>query len=59
MRVAAALLLAAALGGCGFHLRGQATYTFHTIFVNAAGAPTLANALKHALSYTGSATVTD
>jgi len=25
MRVAAALLLAAALGGCGFHLRGQAT----------------------------------
>jgi LPS-assembly lipoprotein len=59
MRVAAALLLAAALGGCGFHLRGQATYTFHTIFVNAAGAPTLANALKNALSDTGSATVTD
>ena len=27
--------MAIALAGCGFHLRGDATYTFHTIFVNA------------------------
>ena len=52
--------LALVLAGCGFHLRGDATYTFHTIFVNPAGAPTLAAELRRALAANGSATlVTD
>jgi len=36
-----AVILAAAvvaLAGCGFHLRGQATYHFDSVFVNAPGA---------------------
>lgn len=48
-----------ALAGCGFHLRGEATYTFQTIFVNAPGAPTLAAELRRALAATGSARIVD
>ena len=51
--------LAPALASCGFHLRGAATYTFDTIFVNAPGSPPLGTALKRALSETGSAKVVD
>ena len=50
-----ALSVITALAGCGFHLRGEATYTFQTIFVNAPGAPTLAAELSRALAATGSA----
>lgn len=53
----AALLLA--LAGCGFHLRGEASYAFQTIFVNGAGAPTLAAELRRALKATGNARVVD
>jgi LPS-assembly lipoprotein len=42
------------VAGCGFHLRGDANYTFQTIFVNGAGAPTLAAELRRALAATGS-----
>jgi LPS-assembly lipoprotein len=52
-------LAAATLAACGFHLRGAATYTFHTIYVNATGSPALGVALRHALEDTGSATVVD
>ncbi|HEY1327798.1 MAG TPA: LPS assembly lipoprotein LptE [Casimicrobiaceae bacterium] len=52
-------LLALVLTACGFHLRGQATYTFNTIYVNAAGSPPIATAMKRALGDTGSATVAD
>lgn len=45
------------VAGCGFHLRGDATYTFQTIFVNGAGAPTLAAELRRALAATGSAKI--
>jgi len=51
--------LAPALVTCGFHLRGAATYTFHTIYVNANASPPLGNALKRALTETGSAVVVD
>jgi LPS-assembly lipoprotein len=54
-----ALLLCAAVAGCGFHPRGTATYTFDSIFVNAPGAPTLAAELRRALSATGTARVVD
>jgi LPS-assembly lipoprotein len=56
MAVAVALALFA-VAGCGFHLRGDATYTFRTIFVNGTGAPTLAAELRRALTATGSAEI--
>lgn len=44
---------------CGFHLRGEATYRFTSIEVNAPTAPTLAAELRRALGATGSAAVVD
>ena len=52
-----AVFCALALAGCGFHLRGDANYTFQTIFVNGTGAPTLAAELRRALVATGSAQI--
>jgi LPS-assembly lipoprotein len=57
--IVAAIAVALALAACGFHLRGEATYTFATIYVNAPGAPGLALELKRALNATGSAKVVD
>ena len=51
--------VALALGGCGFHLRGEATYAFQTIYVNGAAAPTVAAELRRALTATGNARVVD
>jgi LPS-assembly lipoprotein len=56
-RALAVTMLAPVLASCGFHLRGAATYSFQTIFVNAAAAPPLGNALVRALGDTGSAKV--
>jgi LPS-assembly lipoprotein len=47
------------LGACGFHLRGEASYTFETIYVNSTGAPTLAAELRRALAATGNARVVE
>jgi LPS-assembly lipoprotein len=47
------------LAGCGFHLRGEAAFTFDTVFVNGAGAPTIAAELRRALSATGNARLVD
>jgi LPS-assembly lipoprotein len=58
-RRAFAVALPLVLAACGFHLRGEASYTFETIFVNGAGAPTVAAALRRALTATGSARVVD
>ena len=55
----ALIAFALALAGCGFHLRGEATYRFTTIFVNAPGAPGLAAEMRRALDATGSAKVVD
>ncbi|MEO6929253.1 MAG: LPS assembly lipoprotein LptE [Casimicrobiaceae bacterium] len=52
LAVAAAAVL---LGACGFHLRGQATYHFQSIYVNAPGALAFAVELKKALANAGSA----
>jgi LPS-assembly lipoprotein len=57
--LAAAIAVALALAACGFHLRGEATYTFATIYLNAPGAPVLAVEMKRALNATGSAKVVD
>jgi LPS-assembly lipoprotein len=47
------------LAGCGFHLRGEANYTFTSIFVNTPGAPTMASELRRALAATGNARIAD
>ena len=57
--VLSAVVFALALAGCGFHLRGEATYTFSSIYVNAPGAPLLAAEMKRALNSTGSAKTVD
>jgi LPS-assembly lipoprotein len=57
--IVAVALLSLALAGCGFHLRGEATYTFSTIALNVPGAPGLAAELRRALDATGSARVVD
>ena len=57
--IVAAILFALALASCGFHLRGEATYAFSTIYVNAPGAPLLAAEMKRALNSTGSAKTVD
>ena len=38
---AATLVLTTLVAGCGFHLRGEASYTFQSVYVNAPGALTL------------------
>ena len=54
--LAVAILAAVALSACGFHLRGQATYTFSSIYVN--GAKSVFEAeLKRSLEGGGNATV--
>lgn len=47
------------LAGCGFRLRGQATYAFRSVYVNAPGYPQLQAQLRRALSESGSATLVD
>ncbi len=51
--VAAALALAGALAGCGFHLRGDVKYAFASAFVNAPGAPQLGLELRRVLGGAG------
>jgi LPS-assembly lipoprotein len=58
-KAAIAFLLSAALAACGFHLRGEAKYTFTSIFVSAPGAPLMALELRRALAATGSARIVD
>ena len=62
MRRALLLSLAAAaiaLAGCGFHLRGEATFTFDSIYLNSAGSPSFNNELRRAFVGAGSATVSE
>ncbi|HEY3180600.1 MAG TPA: LPS assembly lipoprotein LptE [Casimicrobiaceae bacterium] len=54
-RLCALVVLTGALGACGFHLRGQATYTFSSVYVNVTGAPVFESELKRSLQGAGSA----
>jgi LPS-assembly lipoprotein len=47
------------LAGCGFQLRGQATYPFDSIYVNAPGFPLFAAELRRSLSSAGSASLAE
>jgi LPS-assembly lipoprotein len=49
----------AVCAGCGFQLRGQATYHFKSIYVNAPGSPGFAGELRHALESSGSAALAE
>jgi LPS-assembly lipoprotein len=58
VRYAVAAALAGALAACGFHLRGDVTYAFSTLYINAPANTPFAADLKRALSG-GSTTLTD
>jgi LPS-assembly lipoprotein len=55
----ASLIACALLTTCGFQLRGQATYAFRSVFVNAPTYPALAAELRRNLSGAGTATVAE
>ena len=50
-----AVVLAAALAGCGFHLRGDTAFPFTSIYVNAPSSPPITTELTRAIT-SGSAT---
>ncbi len=56
-RMSISVILGCTLAACGFHLRGEANFTFTTIYVNGASAPSLTAELRRALADTGSARV--
>lgn len=58
-RMAAALAFASALASCGFHLRGDFTYAFSTVHVNAPANTPIAAALKRALGAGGATKLVD
>ena len=58
-RNALVVLASAALASCGFQLRGQATYSFASIFVGAPPALPFTVELKRALANAGTAKVVD
>lgn len=55
VRLAVGLCLAGSLVGCGFQLRGQATYAFQSIYVNAPANPAFATELRRSLAASGGA----
>lgn len=49
-RLVLAFALAATLASCGFHLRGDASFAFKSVFVNAPSSPPLSAELTRALA---------
>jgi LPS-assembly lipoprotein len=54
-RLVVALVLAVLGAGCGFHLRGEANYTFETVYVNTPANSPITTDLKRALDSSGTA----
>ena len=54
--VAATVLV---LAGCGFHLRGAATFAFDSLYLNSSGSPQFNNEMRRALVGAGSATLSE
>jgi LPS-assembly lipoprotein len=54
-RLGVGLVLSGALVACGFHLRGEAQYTFDTLFLNSPAAQPLTTDLKRSLEGIGTA----
>ena len=57
LRGLATVVAAMTVASCGFHLRGEASYNFDTVYVNATGSPPIGVALRRALAGSGSAKV--
>jgi LPS-assembly lipoprotein len=55
----AALLVAVALAGCGFHLRGEVTYAFSSLYVSAPTAPQFGLELQRMIESGGATRVVD
>jgi len=55
----ATFALAGGIAGCGFHLRGDVTYAFSTLFINSPGNVPFTAELKRALAGSGSTTLVD
>jgi LPS-assembly lipoprotein len=49
----------AALAGCGFQLRGAATFAFESVYLNSSASPGFNNEMRRALTGAGSATLSD
>jgi LPS-assembly lipoprotein len=47
------------LAGCGFHLRGAATFAFESVYLDSAGPPSFNNEMRRALTGASSATIAD
>jgi len=58
-RALAGLVLALALAGCGFHLRGDVTYAFATLYVSAPTAPQFGLELRRRLENGGATQIVD
>jgi len=52
-RLLAAVLLAGGLAGCGFHLRGDVSFSFASLYVNGVAAPQFALELQRVLESSG------
>ena len=62
MRRSLRLLIAATalmLAGCGFHLRGAASFAFESVYLNSVGPPSFNNEMRRALTGASSASVSD
>jgi LPS-assembly lipoprotein len=55
----AAVILACAISACGFHLRGEATYAFTSLYLNSPATSGITTELRRALRAAGSAKVVD
>jgi LPS-assembly lipoprotein len=53
----AATLLAGALAGCGFHLRGEADFAFATVYLNSPASSPITTPLRRSLESAGTAKV--
>lgn len=58
-RAALAALASIALAACGFQLRGQATYPFTSIYVNASTSPPFESEMKRVVAGAGNATLAE
>ena len=58
-RLAAGLFLAGVLVGCGFHLRGDVSYPFASLYVSVPASPQLALELRRALEGSGATRLVD
>ena len=57
LHLLAATLFAAALAGCGFHLRGEADFAFSTVYLNSPASSAMTTPLRRSLESAGTAKV--